>query len=232
MVLGHTETVRIWQQNTRKSLIAQLATLHSVQDEYDVICIQEPHMDFQAMSRATSVWTSVYPSGFKHGMEGPTARALTLVRTRLSTNSWTQIPVDSLDVVAICLSSERGTLSIYNIYNDCTHSNTIHTLSRHLTGRGRGNRRSVADGKEEGEIWLGDFNRHSPWWEDAKDSRLFTQRNLDEAQILIDLLADYDMELALPPFCPTITNSRGNQTRPDNVFITRDVETWITMCEV
>jgi hypothetical protein len=85
---------------------------------------------------------------------------------------------------------------------------------------------------EGGDIWLGDFNRHNPWWEDVRNSRLFTQRNLDDAQICIDLLAEYNMELALPPFTSTITNSRGGQRRPDNVFITRDIKNWITVCEV
>ena len=232
MVLANTESIRIWQQNTRKSLTAQLATLHSVRDEYDIICIQEPHMDFQAMSRATSVWTAVYPSSFKHDKDGPPARALTLVRTRISTNNWTQTPIDSLDVVAICLTSARGTLHVYNIYNNCTHSDTIYTLSRHLQARSRRNRQRTGEDAEGGDIWLGDFNRHNPWWEDAKNSRLFTQRNLDDAQVLIDLLAEFNMDMALPPFTPTITNSRGSQTRPDNVFITRDIANWVTMCEV
>ena len=237
MVLVNTQSIRIWQQNMRKSLTAQLATLHSVEDEYDIICIQEPHIDFQAMSRVTSVWTTVYPSGFKHDKDGPPARALTLVRTRISTNNWTQTPIDSLDVVAICLMCAQGTLHVYNIYNDCTHSDTVHALSRHLRDRARRDRQrrrgNVEGGDVEGgDIWLGDFNRHSPWWEDARNSRLFTQRYLDDAQILIDLLAEYNMELALPPFTPTITNSRGGQTRPDNVFITRDIENWITVCEV
>src|ERR1700678_1885780 len=233
MVLANTESIRIWQQNTRKSLTAQLATLHSVRDEYNIICIQEPHMDFQAMSRATSVWTAVYPSSFKHDKDGPPARALTLVRTRISTNNWTQTPIDSLDVVAIRLTCTRGTLHIYNVYNDCIHSDTIHALSRHLAARSRREgRRRAEDEVVAGDIWLGDFNRHNPWWEDARNARLFTQKNLDDAQILIDLLAEYNMEMALPPFTPTITNSRGGRTRPDNVFITRDNENWITMCEI
>jgi hypothetical protein len=116
MLENDPETIRIWQQNTRKSLTVQLATLHSVEDKYDIICIQEPHLDFQAMSRATSVWTSVYPTGFKHDKEGTPPRALTLVHTRLSTNNWTQVPVNSLDIVAIWLTCERGRLNIYNIY--------------------------------------------------------------------------------------------------------------------
>src|ERR1700678_1552694 len=191
MVLENTDSIRIWQQNTRKSLTAQLATLHSVQDEYDIICIQEPHMDFQAMSRVTSVWTTVYPSGFKHDMDSPPVRALTLVRTRISTNNWTQALIDSLDVVAICLTCAWGTLHIYNVYNDCTHSDTIHAVSRHLAARSRREgRRRAADEAVVGDIWLGDFNRHNPWWEDARNSRLFTQKNLDDTQILIDLLAE------------------------------------------
>jgi endonuclease/exonuclease/phosphatase family metal-dependent hydrolase len=40
------------------------------------------------------------------------------------------------------------------------------------------------------------------------------------------------MGLALPPFTPTIINSRGGQTRLDNVFVTRDIKSWITKCEV
>ena len=232
MLENDPETIRIWQQNTRKSLTVQLATLHSVEDKYDIICIQEPHLDFQAMSRATSIWTSVYPTGFKHDKEGPPPRALTLVHTRLSTNNWTQVPVNSLDIVAIQLTCERGRLNLYNIYNDCTHSETIRILSKHLDNRTRRNRRRAGQEVEGGDVWLGDFNRHNPWWEDASNARLFTQRNLDEAQILIDALADNSMDMALPPYTPTIVNSRGGQTRPDNVFITGDIANWITKCEV
>src|SRR5277367_669159 len=106
--------IRIWQQNAKKSLIVQLATLHSVEDNYDVICIQEPYFDFQSISQATSVWTSVYPSSFSSTTDGPTPRALTLVHTRISTNSWVQLPVDSPDVVAIQFGSDRGVLNLYN----------------------------------------------------------------------------------------------------------------------
>ena len=233
MVLENTniDHIKIWQQNARKSLIVQLATLHSVEDKFDIICLQEPYFDFQHMSRATGIWTAVYPTAFKRKEQDPTPRALTLVHTRLSTNCWTQIPVDSPDVVGIRLTSDKGTLNIYNIYNDCTHSNTVKILEKHLEERERDSNIHVEIGKETGDIWLGDFNRHSPWWESPDNSRLFTRRNLDEAQLLIDLLAEYNMDLALPPAIPTIRNSRGNQTRPDNVFITEDIANWVSICE-
>src|SRR5271168_4605901 len=169
--------INVWQQNARKSLIVQLATLHSVEDKYDVICIQEPYFDFQALSRATGVWTSVYPSGFSRATDGPVPRALTLIHTRISTNCWVQVPVDSLDVVAVQLSSEKGALNVYNIYNDCSHSDTIRTLERHLECRIRRRRGTRPLQRAVGDVWLGDFNRHNPWWEDPSNSCLFTNRN-------------------------------------------------------
>src|SRR5271168_1727748 len=224
--------INIWQQNTRKSLTVQLATLHSVEDKYDVICIQEPYFDFQSFSRATGVWTSVYPSGFSRTAAGPPPRALTLIHTRISTNCWVQVPVDSLDVVAVQFTSDKGALNVYNIYNDCSHSDTIRTLERHLERRIRPRTGHRPPQRVVGDVWLGDFNRHNPWWEDPSNSRLFTNRNLDEAQILIDLLSDHSMDLALPQYTPTIVNSRGGNTRPDNVFISQDISDWITKCEV
>jgi hypothetical protein len=62
-----------------QSLIVQLATLHSVEDKFDIICLQEPYFDFQHMSRATGIWTAVYPTVFKRNKQDPTPRALTLV---------------------------------------------------------------------------------------------------------------------------------------------------------
>src|SRR5271155_4299529 len=224
--------INIWQQNTRKSLTVQLATLHSVEDKYDVICIQEPYFDFQSLSRATGVWTSVYPSGFSRTAEGPVQRALTLIHTRISSNCWVQIPVDSLDTVAIQFTSERGVLNVYNIYNDCSHSDTIKTLDRHMVNRTGARVAPGDEGKDTGDIWLGDFNRHNPWWEDPSNSRLFTNRNLNDGQILIDLLSDYNMDLALPQYIPTIVNSRGGNTRPDNIFILQDISNWIVKCDV
>ncbi|KAF8806349.1 hypothetical protein BYT27DRAFT_7102615 [Phlegmacium glaucopus] len=38
--------------------------------------------------------------------------------------------------------------------------------------------------------------------------------------------------MALPPYTPTIINSRGGRTRPDNVFISEELINWINKCEV
>ncbi|KAJ7347815.1 hypothetical protein DFH08DRAFT_936603 [Mycena albidolilacea] len=47
-------------------------------------------------------------------------------------------------------------------------------------------------------IWAGDFNRHHPLWDKLCNQHLFTSKNLDLAQPLLDLLARYGMAMALP----------------------------------
>src|SRR5271163_4337501 len=39
------------------------------------------------------------------------------------------------------------------------------------------------------------------------------------------------MEMALRKDIPTITNSAGNTTRPDNVFISQSVRHWLVKCD-
>jgi len=82
----------------------------------------------------------------------------------------------------------------------------------------------------EGDIWLGDFNRHHPMWDDDRNVGLFTRANLDAAEGLIELVANHGMEMTLPKGIPTIKNTQGNYTRPDNVFCSADIEDWVTQC--
>jgi hypothetical protein len=110
-------TIMIWQQNTRKSLDAQLLTLHLVENKYNIICIQEPHFDHLSTTRATPVWCLVTPTGWKRNDSVErTPRAIILVHERLPTNSWTQIDIDTPDAVGIKITGEGGEISIYNIY--------------------------------------------------------------------------------------------------------------------
>ncbi|KIM45758.1 hypothetical protein M413DRAFT_7871 [Hebeloma cylindrosporum] len=61
---NNNETLRIWQQNTRKSLSAQLLTIHAARNDYDIICIQEPHFDHLKATHATPVWRLITPTGW------------------------------------------------------------------------------------------------------------------------------------------------------------------------
>ena len=233
MTDGPHRTIRIWQQNVRKSLDAQLMTLHTVRNNYDIICLQEPHFDHLKATRATPVWRLVTLTGWnRKDPAEKTPRAITLVHERISTNSWTQIDLDTTDAVGIKLVGKGGEISIYNIYNDCTHSQMLTKLQEHLDAREQENPDLAQPEKTIGDIWLGDFNRHHPMWEDEANDRLFTNQNLDDAGMLIDLLADHDMQMTLPQGTPTIRNSAGNLTRLDNVFASSQLTEWITKCDV
>jgi len=53
-------------------------------------------------------------------------------------------------------------------------------------------------------LWKGDFNCHHPMWDEARNLHLFTMANLNTAQILIDLLVTYDMQMALEVEIPAL----------------------------
>ena len=131
-----SRTIKIWQQNTRKSLDAQLLTLHAARNKYDIICIQEPHFDHLNATRATPVWRLVTPTGWNRNSENAkTPRAIVLVHKRIPTNSWTQIEIESPDAVGIKLFNAEAEISIYNLYVDCTNADTILKLKDHLAER-------------------------------------------------------------------------------------------------
>src|SRR5271156_7145238 len=194
----HLNNIRIWQQNTRRSLDAQLALLNSLRNQFDIVCIQEPHFDFQKLYRATRVWHSIYPTTPANDAVRP--RALTLIHERISTNSWTQIVVNSPDVVAFKISNGAQTITIYTVYNDCEHSDTIHTLEGHFNPFNHHNQ-----DPDRNTLLLGDFNRHHPMWDEERNGHLFTNANLDAAEELIELVADNRLEMVLPKDIPTLT---------------------------
>jgi endonuclease/exonuclease/phosphatase family metal-dependent hydrolase len=83
------------------------------------------------------------------------------------------------------------------------------------------------------DIWLGDFNRHSPMWDEPRNSQLFTPQALREAQRLIDLAITWNMHMALRAGVNTLESTRSkNYTRPDNVWVSDGLRTRITECKV
>ncbi len=122
-------------------------------------------------------------------------------------------------------------MRLFNIYNDCKNSDTITSLHRHLRREERREERGGA-GENRQDIWLGDFNRHHPMWDKAGNNQLFTRKNLDEAEQLINLAATYGMEMVLPPGEPTRRDwATRNTTRPDNVFCSEGLAEAIVKCE-
>jgi len=155
----------------RKSLNAQLLTLHAARNDYDILCIQEPHFDHLNVTRATPVLSLVTPTCWnRDSPTEKTPRAIILVHDRIPTSSWMQINIKSSDVVGIKLAGKRAEISIYNLYNDCTHSDTLFKFQEHLDARNQAHPGSALEDRTTGDIWLGDFNRHHPMWEDEENA--------------------------------------------------------------
>ena len=82
-------------------------------------------------------------------------------------------------------------------------------------------------------IWAGDFNRHHPLWDRDEDIHLFTRQATRDAEGLIRVLVDHEMQMILPKGIPTLQHMRSKRySRPDNVFSTPGIEDLVISCEV
>ncbi|KAJ6561061.1 hypothetical protein DFH09DRAFT_806601, partial [Mycena vulgaris] len=116
--------ITLWQQNLNKSLDAQNNFLHCLNpNTYDIALIQEPHFDFLGRTRANCRWVSVMPP--THTPHQKLTCSLILVNIRLSSSTWTPIPIPSPDVTAMQIFGSFGTIHIINVYNDCEHNNAL-----------------------------------------------------------------------------------------------------------
>lgn len=218
--------LRIWQQNLNNSTVALFSLINSpLADNWDIIALQEPPIDALGNTKANSHWRAVYPT---HKLaKGEKPRAVMFVNARLSTNTWEQVQFPSADVAVTRFRTAGGTCTVFNIYNDCTHDRTVETLERYLAA----NIATVRPTGEDHMVWLGDFNRHHPLWDEERNSHLFTTAALAASQKLLDMIADYGMTQLLPKDVPTLqSSSSGNWTRPDNVFGTEVTAGRVVSC--
>ena len=129
------------------------------------------------------------------------------------------------DITAIQLSGNYGKLTIFNVYNDCTHSRNEDILKYYIQTKAG----EVYGDRNNHMIWAGDITRSGI----DQDTHLFTGKAIEAANHLIDLLGDFGMDMALPKDTPTLQHMRGKKySRPDNVFCTQEMMTNITRCEV
>ncbi|KAG1838976.1 hypothetical protein F4604DRAFT_1941068 [Suillus subluteus] len=146
--------LKIWQQNLNASLVAQESLMNSPDIiKRDLLIIQEPHINFLHNTRASHRWHVLY---LTHHLSHPQShsRAITFINTALNTNTWRQIPFPSSNVVIVQLSGEFGTCTILNIYNNCTHQNTLTALDTYLDQ----NIAALRPTADDHMLWLGDFN--------------------------------------------------------------------------
>ena len=221
--------IRILQINLNKSERAHLDIINErISNKFDILLIQEPYTTKFNAIRTPTNFRPVFPSHrFK---DDSPIRSVIWVNKHLETKSWKIIDVrNTNDITAIQLMGTYGKITIFNIYNDCTHSRTERTLSNFLEA----NRDTIAEGNDTHMLWAGDFNRHHPLWDDDKDTHLFTRQALRNAEGLIELMADHAMEMTLPKGIPTLQHMRTKRySRPDNVFCTPALRPYVIKCEV
>ena len=208
--------LRIMQINLNKSEKAHLDIINEkVSRHYDLMLIQEPYaMTFNHIRTPTN-FRPIFPSN--RIANAAQIRLVIWVNKNLEIKNWKIIDMQNTnDITAIQLKGAYRKITIFNIYNDCTHSRNEATLQNYLTSH----RNEITDGDGTHMIWAGDFNRHHPFWDDDKDTRLFTNQALRAAEGIINLIAQYNMDMALPKGIPTLQHMRSkNYSRPDNIFL-------------
>jgi exonuclease III len=194
----------------------------------DIVALQEPAINPFNCTIASKEWIPVYPT--MHRDTPNKTRTVTLVQAQLSTDVWNQIDFPSGDVMVIQVSGDWGKLTIFNIYNEGESNITINKLTKfhkdnqHITER-NGDTRALL-------MWVGDFNRHHPHWDDPNDTRLFTNEALKVAEHLIEAVAEVGLEMALPGGIPTHCHYiTKHWSRLDQVFISEASENVLTTCE-
>jgi ribonuclease HI len=220
MELGlNCANINIWQQNVNKSPTSQhdlISSKYLIDSGANIVALQEPATNFLNMTIATKDWIPVYPS--THNTQPKKSRSIILIKASLTSDSWQQLDFPSGDVTIIQVKGVWGKLSIFNIYNDCEHDNTINILSdySHRNADIIGNT-TVGNAHT---IWLGDFNRHHPHWDNPEDTRLFTREAVNAAEVLIGAVAEAGLEMILPSGTPThLHNVSKRWSRLDNVFL-------------
>src|SRR5882724_2199808 len=218
---NHPQQLRIWQQNVHKSqTVHDFIRCTAQPSEWDILALQEPWIDTFGNSRGSQYWRVIYPANFY--VEGRShIRSVLLINT-----SYSVLPIMNSDVTAVRFRGDNGYISIFNIYNEITNNDTITCLNQYLDR----NLPYVHPAVTDHVLWLGDFNRHHPIWEDEANHHLY---ELEEfISPLIDLLYKHDMVLVLPKGIPTYQTCTGNWTRPDGVWCTSSPDDPIIRCDV
>jgi len=229
-MLKDNDKISIWQQNVNKSPTCQHDLLSGkllTDMGISVVALQEPPVNFLNLTVASRNWTPAYPS--THLTSPDKTRSLTLISAALSSESWEQVTFPSGDVTIISIKTNSGKIFIINIYND---GNSNETISQLIEFHRDNNVINGTEAIRPHVIWVGDFNRHHPFWDDPNDTRLFTGEALDNAEYLIEAVAGAGLELALPGGTPThIHNVTKKWTRLDQVFLSDHSSDLLIACD-
>ena len=203
----------ILQINLNKSVQAHLELINGpLSLAWDIILIQEPHVTSFNYIRTPTNFRQVFPAN--RGREGQ-IRSLIWVNKKLETKYWKILDVlDTNDITAIQLKGTYGRITIFNMYNDCNHSDNENKLRNFI----QENAHDIHQNDNNHMIWAGNFNHHHLLWDKNKETHLFTRKATDAANGFIDLIGEFGLEMALPKDIPTLQHMVTKKySRPDNV---------------
>lgn len=212
-----TNTLNIIQYNVNKS--KNRVQHHFLQAldplKHHVVALQEP---WRHPTENTTVKHPAYHLVFPDGHKG---RTCIYVSKHLAVGKWRaespQVETNG-DITSISLQTDRGKIFINNIYNPPP-------LSRSSRDLGTLKYLPKLLSKEGQHILVGDFNLHHPRW---GGEIVLSHHKL--AEELIELLGSKNMELVLPEGTVTWSN-RGSQSTLDLVFLSKDLEEFVTFCQ-
>jgi Endonuclease-reverse transcriptase len=133
------------------------------------------------------------------------------------------------DLTAIQINTGPGKVTIFNIYNDCTHSDTLTCLRNFVHNK----QDTLLGGDNSHLIWAGDFNWHHPLWDRDEDDRFFTPQALRDADTLVEMIANEGLEMVLPKGELTLKHMVTNlYSQPDNIWCSTEILHSVVRCQV
>ena len=150
---------RLWiiQININKSQKAHLDLINrALGKKWDIILIQEPYITFLSHIQTPNGFTSVFPQDCLARLDN-IVRSVIWVNSELSSSSWKAMNIPgNNDMMAIQLKRGNRSVTIINIYNACTHSQTLTRLRQFMQEE----RVTIGEGDDNHIMWCRDFNRH------------------------------------------------------------------------
>ena len=218
------QKLRIWQQNVHKSKTAHTYVINTANPkDWDVLALQEPSIDSFGNSHGSQYWRVIYPANF-YDEDCGHVHSILLVNINISTDYYTIHPIKHSDIMAVCFKGDNRFPLVFNIYIEITNNDTLKSLDSFYDH----NEQLICPMNTDCIVWLGNFNRHHPIWEDDNNEHLFKPE--EYIAPLINLLYKHDMLLALRKGKPTLQTSARNWTRPDNVWWCNSLDDPILCC--
>jgi hypothetical protein len=175
-------TLQIWQQILNKSHTCQHDLISSgklAKEGIDIVALQEPSINEFGNTVSARDWTIIFLS--THNTQPTKTRSITLICSDMLTDNWSQIDINSEDIMAVEIRGTWGTLAFFNTYIDCEHDQVLEELARvskAYKSENNGNER-----QPKHIIWLGGFQQTPPTLgQPRKDLCLFTREALHNVE--------------------------------------------------